>query len=85
MTFDEWFDSKRLPLPSDVIGLMRTAWDSATKIEREACAQVVEGNAITMDGREAIRNAGGSFYKGSPMFYATYALSAAIRARGKSD
>lgn len=38
MTFDEWIDSKGIPLSNDVIGLMRIAWDEATKIEREACA-----------------------------------------------
>ena len=53
-----------------------------SSIEREACAKVIDGSSIAMDGRDAIRNAGGSFYKDSPMFYATYALSEAIRARG---
>lgn len=49
MTFDEWFDSKGIPISSDVIGLMRIAWDAATKIEREACADACEREHVGED------------------------------------
>ena len=52
MTFDEWFDSKGIPISSDVIGLMRIAWDAATKIEREACADACEREHVGEDGGE---------------------------------
>ena len=82
MTFEEWQQKHGPNGGAYDIEMMRAGWDAATRIEREACAKAVEGMSTTLDGRSAIRNASGSFYKGSPMFYATCELAGKIRARG---
>lgn len=42
MDFEEWADHLGIHYDDEIIGPMRLAWDRATKIEREACAQEAE-------------------------------------------
>ena len=59
MTFDEWIDSQ----PSFDLGTtewMREAWNAATRIEREACADVCKQEA-KLYAAQAIGNNTGAY------------------------